>query len=126
MKSSFYSLVPFLPLLCNCQFRRLDSIQFLCYQAHVLAGWRPESRHPASDYYCSVLPNTSLHPLCTYHAENTACIVGDACFRRRCLAKYILLSRALALAKMCLPSRCVAIDIQVTIRLRGYYAIFHT
>jgi hypothetical protein len=27
-KSSFQSLTPFLPLFCNCQFRRLDSIQF--------------------------------------------------------------------------------------------------
>jgi hypothetical protein len=41
MKSSFHSLIPFLPLFCNCQFRRLGSIQF---QAHILAGWRLKTR----------------------------------------------------------------------------------
>jgi hypothetical protein len=44
MKSSFHSLIPFLPLFCNCQFQRLDSIQFLCSQAHILAGWSHETR----------------------------------------------------------------------------------
>jgi hypothetical protein len=44
MRSSFHSLIPFLPLLCNCQFWRLDSIQCLCSKAHILAGWRLETR----------------------------------------------------------------------------------
>jgi hypothetical protein len=44
MKSSFHSLIPFLPLYYSCQIRRLVSIQFLCSQAHILAGWRPETR----------------------------------------------------------------------------------
>jgi hypothetical protein len=44
MKSSFHSLIPFLPLFCNCQFGRLDWIQFLCSEAHILAGWRLETR----------------------------------------------------------------------------------
>jgi hypothetical protein len=46
MKSSCHSVIPFFPLLCNCQFRRLDSIQL---QAHILAGWRPEARTCTSD-----------------------------------------------------------------------------
>jgi hypothetical protein len=33
MKSSFHGLIPFLPLFCNCQLRRLYLIQFLCSQA---------------------------------------------------------------------------------------------
>jgi hypothetical protein len=37
MKFSF--LIPFLLLLCNCQFWRLNSVRFLCYQVHILAGW---------------------------------------------------------------------------------------
>jgi hypothetical protein len=41
MESSFCSLIPFLLLFCSCQFRRLDSIPF---QAHILAGWHPETR----------------------------------------------------------------------------------
>jgi hypothetical protein len=44
MKSSFHSLIPFFPLFCNCQFRRLYSVQFLCSQAHFPGGWRPEIR----------------------------------------------------------------------------------
>jgi hypothetical protein len=44
MKFSLHCLIPLLPLFRNCQFRRLDSIQFLCSQAHILAGWRPETR----------------------------------------------------------------------------------
>jgi hypothetical protein len=39
MKSAFHNLIPFLPLFSNCQFRRLDSVQFLCSQAHILEGW---------------------------------------------------------------------------------------
>jgi hypothetical protein len=31
-KFSFHSLLPLLSLFCNCQFRRLDSFQFLCSQ----------------------------------------------------------------------------------------------
>jgi hypothetical protein len=49
MKSYFHSLFPFLPLFCNCPFRRLDSIQFLCSQTHIPAGWRPETRLFTSD-----------------------------------------------------------------------------
>jgi hypothetical protein len=35
MKSFFHNLIPLLPLFYNCQFRRLDSIQF---EAHILAS----------------------------------------------------------------------------------------
>jgi hypothetical protein len=50
MKSSFHSLIPSLPLFCSCQFRRLDSIQFLCTQVHIPAGWRLETRLFTVDY----------------------------------------------------------------------------
>jgi hypothetical protein len=44
MKSSLHRLIPFLPLFCNCQFRRFDSVQFFCSQAPILAGWHLETR----------------------------------------------------------------------------------
>jgi hypothetical protein len=66
MKSSFYRLTPFLTSFCNCQFRRLDSIQFLCSQAHIPAGWRLETGLHSTQL------NSSSQSLCTDHAENTA------------------------------------------------------
>jgi hypothetical protein len=47
MKSSLHSLIPFLPLFCSCQFRRLDSVQS---QAHIPASWRSETRLFTLDY----------------------------------------------------------------------------
>jgi hypothetical protein len=44
MKSSCHGLIPFLPLFCNYQFRRLDSVQFLCSQANIPAGWSLQTR----------------------------------------------------------------------------------
>jgi hypothetical protein len=35
--------ITLLPLFRNCQFRRLDRIQFLCSRVHILAGWRLET-----------------------------------------------------------------------------------
>jgi hypothetical protein len=80
MKSSFHRLINFLPLFCNCQFRRLDSIQFLCSQAHILADWHLETRINS----CHL--NSSLQLLCTDHAENNLSILGKACLQGRCMA----------------------------------------
>jgi hypothetical protein len=61
MESSSRSLIPFLPLFCSCQFRRLGSIQFLCSQAHIPTGWRLEARLFTSLLdHCSILLNISL------------------------------------------------------------------
>jgi hypothetical protein len=40
----FSQLNSFLVIFCNCQFRRLDSIQFIYSQAHILPGWRLGTR----------------------------------------------------------------------------------
>jgi hypothetical protein len=71
MKPSFHSLIPFLPIFCSSQFRRLDSVQFFCSHAHIPADWRLETRLFASLYYCSMPPNTSLQPLCMDLTGNT-------------------------------------------------------
>jgi hypothetical protein len=55
MKYSFCSLIPFLPLFCNCQFRSLDSVEFLCSQVRNLAGSVSELDSSVLDYSCSVL-----------------------------------------------------------------------
>jgi hypothetical protein len=64
MKSPLHRQIPFLPLLCNCQFRTLDSVQFLCSRVHVLAGWRLESRHSCSLSLSLMLRPTVSRPVC--------------------------------------------------------------
>jgi hypothetical protein len=49
--TSNHSITPFLPLFCSCEFRRIGWIQFPCYRADILAGWRPETRLFTSDYW---------------------------------------------------------------------------
>jgi hypothetical protein len=47
MKSSFHSLIHFLPFLLShlrLPSPELDALQFLCSQAHIPAGWRLETQ----------------------------------------------------------------------------------
>jgi hypothetical protein len=46
--------------------------------------------------------------------KNTACIVKEECLLVRYLAMDVLLPRA-RVAEMCLPSRCLAVGIHVTV-----------
>jgi hypothetical protein len=64
MMSSFHTLTPFFPLLCSCQFRRLESIQF---RAHIPAGWRLKVRHLhfRLDYSTSTAGSRFLCPFIT-------------------------------------------------------------
>jgi hypothetical protein len=80
MKSSFHSLIPFLPLFCNCQ---LHSVQFLSSQAHILAGWSVETR-PVS---------TEIFFIATLHGPRRKRSLFDiekACLQRRCTAKEVI------------------------------------
>jgi hypothetical protein len=83
MKPSFRPLIPFLPLFCNCQFRRLDSIQFLCSQAHILAGWRLKLYPPL--YYVCCLTLLYNHFARTTQ-KITASVVKEMCLLIRRLA----------------------------------------
>jgi hypothetical protein len=108
MKSSFHSLIPFLPLFCSSQFQRLDSIKF---QAHIPAGWRLKTRPFTSLYAAEHFLITTLHGPRWKHTS----IVNEECLLICCLAIDALLLRALAHAGMFLPSRCLAIGVYVTI-----------
>jgi hypothetical protein len=96
---SCHSLVPFLPLFCSCQFRRLDSIQS---QAHIPAGWHVKARPFISDSttLLLLLRTTWSHLLCPFitlgmdNTESTAFIVKEACLPVRYLAMDILLLNA--------------------------------
>jgi hypothetical protein len=85
MKSSFHGQIHFLSLFCSCQFRRLDSIQFLCSQAHIPAGLRPETRLFTSPLFCfyhstwSLLLAVSFHNPSVQTTQKTACIIDKTC-----------------------------------------------
>jgi hypothetical protein len=105
MKPSFHSLIDFLPLFCSCQFRRLDSVQFLCSQAHIPAGGRLETRLSSTKLFFI----TILHRPCKKHSLPS---VAKACLQRRFIAMRVtqfLLAYSLPLG-MCLPSRCLAVN----------------
>jgi hypothetical protein len=106
MKSSFYSLIPFLPLFCSCQFRRLDSIQFLCSQAHMLAGWSLETRLTLLNwtilYNCFARTKQKTQPLCCWEGVFTAPLHSNG--------GYSIVACTFVAAGMCLPSWCLAMD----------------
>jgi hypothetical protein len=107
MKSSFHSLLPFLPLFCNCQFWRLDSVQFLCSQAHILAGWRLETRLTLLNwtllYNHFARTTQKTHPLYCWEGVITAPLHSNG-------SNSIVVCVFIA-AGMCLPSRCLAMHV---------------
>jgi hypothetical protein len=118
MKSSFNSLIPFLPLFCNCQFRRLDSIQFLCSHAHISAGWRLETRNSTlfnwTFLYNSFARTTQkTQPLYFWEGVFTALLHKNG--------SYSIVACVFVAAGMCLPSRCLAMNVysDFTFRLSG-------
>jgi hypothetical protein len=88
MKSSCHSLTHFLPF-CSCQFRRLDSFQFLLdYLISKVLSSTPASTPPQATF------STPLQTLGTDHTENTVFYCRKMCLLIRCLAMGVLLSRA--------------------------------
>jgi hypothetical protein len=121
MKSSFHNLIPFLPLFCNCQFRRLESIQFLYYQNYILSGWRLKTRV----YSITADSNNLLCPYITPHhgprRKHSLSIVEKACSLIRCLAIDVLLLPAYACTGMCLSSHCLIMGLYITVCLFVQY-----
>jgi hypothetical protein len=100
MKSSFHCRIPFLPLFYNCQFRRLDSMQFLCSQAHIPAGWRLETE-------ATLLYN---------HFERTTqktvyCWEGVFTEPLHSNGSYSIVACIFVAAGMCLPSRSLVMNV---------------
>jgi hypothetical protein len=110
-KSFLHSLIPLLPLFCSCQFRRLDSIQFLCSQTHIPASWRPETRlftamnglnwillynhfarttQKTQPLYCwEDVYTAQLHSNGSYSIFSWVFVAAGICLPRRCLAIYV-------------------------------------
>jgi hypothetical protein len=107
MKSSFPSLIPFLPLFCNCQ---LSSIPLLPSSYPSRLASRNSTRlllYAAKHFFI-----TTLHRPCR---KTAASVVKEACLLIHCLAVDVLLLHALAPAGMYLQSCCLAMGIHVTI-----------
>jgi hypothetical protein len=79
MQTYFHSLIPFLPLFCSCQFRRLLS---------------------TTPDHCSVLRQQTSLPLYNFSAriprKTPSSVAKEACLKLRCLAIDILLLHAYA------------------------------
>jgi hypothetical protein len=104
MKSSFQSLIPFLPFLLNSP-QQLTQIN--------------SSSTELSQLLITTLSNDLLWPLIIYRhgprRKHSLCIVEKACLLIHCLAMDVLLLRAYASAEMCLPSRCLAMGLYIKI-----------
>jgi hypothetical protein len=111
MKSSFHSL-NFLPLFCSCQFRRLNSIQFLCCQAHILQAGISKldsSLHLTTTVLLSlVLLNTSCNHCAWTPQKTPSSVVKEACLLIHYIIMDILLFRAFASMGTCLLNCCLA------------------
>jgi hypothetical protein len=111
---SFLCITPLLPLFCNCQFQRLDSIQFLCSRAHILAGWLLETQL-FSSWLRSILPNTSYNHFGWTTQKTQPVLLTMRVYRAVLLAMDVILSLALAREGMCLMSSYLAMCLYVTI-----------
>jgi hypothetical protein len=121
MKSSFHSLIPFLPLLCKCQFQRFDSVQFLCSQAHIPAGWRLET-------HLTLLNWTLLHNNFARTTQETQPLYrweGVFTASQHSNGSYSIVACVFVAAGMCLVSRCPAMNIYTdfTIPAFGHVSI---
>jgi hypothetical protein len=105
--SSFHSLITFLILVCNRQFRRLDSIEFLCSQVHFLAGWSLDTR-------LTFLNRNLLHnhfARTTQKTQTFYCWEGVFTAPLNSNGSYLIVACIFVAEGMCLPSRCLAMNI---------------
>jgi hypothetical protein len=108
MKSSFHRLIPFLSFLLD--HLRLPS---------------PEL-NPILDSNNFKRPSLSLYnPSARTTQKTQLSIIDEACLLIPCLAVDVLLLLAYASSGMCLPSRCLAMGLFVTIYYRIYFTAGH-
>jgi hypothetical protein len=77
----------------------------VCSQAHILAGWRLESRLFSTELFFI----TTLHELRRKHSLS---FVSKAYLQRRCIETEVIdCCLRIRCRGMCLPSRCLAMNI---------------
>jgi hypothetical protein len=120
-----HRLILFFPLFCNCQFQRLDSIQFLCSQAHILAGWRFE--HSTHFYTAAASFGTLLHNHFARSTQKTQHLYswkGMLTAPLHSNGSYSIVACLFIAAGMCLPSRCLAMN--PWLRYSDFRALCHS
>jgi hypothetical protein len=83
---------------------RLDSVQFLCSEAHILAGWRLETRLTLlnwTNHFARTKQETQ--PLYCWEGVFTASLHSNG--------SYLIVACIFLVAGTCLRSRCLAINI---------------
>jgi hypothetical protein len=118
MEFPFQSLIPFLTLFCDCQFWRLDSIQLLCSQAHILAGWRIETQlfieRPQlnSSLYHFAGTKQKTQPLYCWYGVFTAPLHSNG--------NYLIVACVFVVAGKCLPRSCLAMGVSSDFTIQAF------
>jgi hypothetical protein len=125
MKSSFHSLILFLPLFCKCNLRRLDSIQFnssapkrIYWQAGVSNSTRLRLLRWSLLYNHYARTTQKIQPL--YFLED----VFTAPFHSN--GSYSIVACVFVAAGMCLPGHCLAMNIYSDFDNTGFRASCHS
>jgi hypothetical protein len=113
MKSSFHRLIPSFPFLLphlGLPSPELDQILDNSLKWTLLQMNSQLLTTKSNDLLCPF-----INPRQGLHKKHSLFIVAKACLLIRCLEMDVLLLRAFASAGMCLPSRCPAMGIRVTV-----------
>jgi hypothetical protein len=107
MKTSFHSLIPFLPLFCNCQFNSVSLLPSL-YPGRLAS--RSSTRFYSTTASFGTLPYNNFawttrktQPLCCWEGVFTAPLHSNR--------SYSIVTCVFVSAGMCLPSRCLTMNV---------------
>jgi hypothetical protein len=111
MRSFFHRPIPFLPLFSSCQFWRLDSIQFLCSQAHIPADWRLETRLFTRRLLLKwTLPYNNFTRT-TQKTQSLYCWEGVFIEPLHSNGSYSIVAYVFVAVVICLSGRCLAVNV---------------
>jgi hypothetical protein len=127
MSLLLHRLIPFLPFLLShirLPSPRLDSVQFLCSQAHILAGWRLKTQITLLNW--NLLYNHFART--TQKTEPLYCWEGVYRAQLHSNVSYSIVNFIFVTAGISLPSSCLAMDVfsDFTIPTFGHQVTIYT